>query len=515
MSFMEELKRRKVIRVGVAYLVSGWLLLQVADVLLDPLKVPQWLMPTLIVLIGLGFPFALVMAWAFQITPDGVQRDSGDDSADETPLPAEVDSPAPDKLSIAVLPFADISPGGDNEHFTDGLTEELLNALRRIPDLRVASRTSCFAFKSKDADVAEVAEKLRVNHLVEGSVRKSGDKLRVAVQLIETSSDRHLWSECYDENLNEIFSMQQDISRRICDALQITLHDKDAPDPTTQDPQAYDYYLRGLGFFTAKGGADLDFAIDMFTRATQLDNDFVKAWMKLTVSLSMSAIYHGKKGSLAKAEAAAAELLRLAPGQADTYSAFGSALVAAERYDEAMVQFEKAIALDSNNFEAYYNYARAAFHQGNLKTALEMFEKAAACDPEDWETVLLSIQIYHKFGDREGAVAAGREGLRRVERFLRVYPNNQRAYYLGAFAFNDIGEVERAHEWVRKALEIAPEDSATRYNIGCFYTKVGDFDKAFENLKHSISSRSWVESDPSLDPLRDDPRFAEYLNTLK
>ena len=515
MSFMEELKRRKVIRVGVAYLVAAWLLLQVADVLLDPLKVPQWLMPALIVLVTLGFPFALVMAWAFEITPGGVQRDAGDNSADEPSLRSQVDSPAPDKLSIAVLPFADISPDCDNEHFTDGLTEELLNALRRIPDLRVASRTSCFAFKAKDADVAEVAEKLRVHHLVEGSVRKSGNKLRVAVQLIETSSDTHLWSECYDENLNEIFSMQEDISKRICNALQITLHKKDAPNPTTQDPQAYDYYLRGLGFFTAKGGADLDFAIDMFTRATQLDNDFVKAWMKLTVSRAMSAIYHGKESSRAKAEAAAGELLRLAPGQADTYSACGWSLVAAERYDEAMVQFEKAIAIDANNFDAHNNYARAAFHQGNLKTALEMFEKAATCDPEDWETILLSIQIYQKFGDQTGLAAACREGLRRVERFLQVYPNNQRAYYLGAFALVAIGEEKKAHEWVEKALAIAPEDSATRYNIGCFYTKVGDSDKAFANLKQSITSRSWVESDPSLDPLRDDPRFPEYLKTLK
>jgi len=515
MSFMEELKRRKVIRVGVAYLIAGWLLLQVGDVLFDPLEVPDWFMPALIVLVALGFPFALIMAWAFELTPGGVKRDAGSDADEKSSVTTEVDSAAADERSVAVVPFVDISPDNDNEHFTDGLTEELLNALRRIPDLRVASRTSCFAFKGKDADVSEVAEKLRVNHLVEGSVRKSGEKLKVAVQLIETSSDTHLWSESYDEDLDDIFSMQEDIARKICDALQITWHPEDAQDPTTDNAQAYDYYLRGLGFFTAKGGADLDFAIDMFTRATQLDCDFIKAWMKLTVSLAMSAIYHGKESSRAKAESAANELLRLAPGEADTYSARGWSLVAAERYDEAMVQFQKAIAIDPDNFDAHNNYARAAFHQGDLKTALEMFEKAASCDREDWETVLLSIQIYQKFGDRKGMAAACREGLRRVERFLQVYPNNQRAYYLGAFALNDMGEKDKAHEWVRKALEIAPDDSATRYNIGCFYAKVGDLDKAFTNLKQSITSRSWVESDPSLDPLRDDPRFLEFLETLK
>ena len=513
MSFMEELKRRKVIRVGVAYLIAGWLLLQVGDVLFDPLKVPDWFMPALIVLVALGFPFALIMAWAFELTPAGVKRDAGADT--KSPSTTVVDSSAPDGRSVAVVPFVDISPDNDNEHFTDGLTEELLNALRRIPGLRIASRTSCFAFKGKDADVSEVAEKLRVSHLVEGSVRKSGNKLKVAVQLIETNSDSHLWSESYDEDLDDIFSIQEDISRKICDALRITLDPEDAPDPTTDNAQAYDYYLRGLGFFTAKGGADLDFAIDMFTRATQLDNDFVKAWMKLTVSLAMSAIYHGKDSSRVKAESAANELLRLAPGQADTYSARGWSLVAAESYDEAMVQFQKAIAIDPDNFDAHNNYARAAFHQGDLKTALEMFEKAATCDPEDWETVLLSIQIYRKFGDQTRIAAACREGLRRVERFLQVYPNNQRAYYLGAFALNDIGEKDKAQEWVRKALEIAPEDSATRYNVGCFYAKTGDADKAFASLKGSVTSRSWVENDPSLDPLRSDPRFPEYLETLK
>ena len=514
MSFLEELKRRKVVRVGVTYLIAAWLLLQVVDVLLDPLKVPQWFMTALIVLVALGFPFALIMAWAFQLTSEGVKRDAGAVTADESPLPTQGHSPRPDERSVAVLPFVDISPDHDNEHFTDGLTEELLNALRRVPDLRIASRTSCFAFKGKDADVAEVAEKLHVNHLVEGSVRKSGNKLRVAVQLIETKSDTHLWSESYDENLDEIFSMQEDISRKVCDALQVTLHAKDVPNPTTDDPQAYDYFLRGLGFFTTKG-ADLDYAIDMFTRATQLDNSFAKAWTQLTVSLALSAIYHGNADSCERAERAARELLRLAPEQADTYSAYGMSLLAGEKYAEAIVQFEKAIAIDANNFDAHNNYARAAFHQGDMKTALEMFEKAARCDPEDWETVLLSIQIYEKFGDQKGLMAACREGLKRVERFLQIYPNNQRAYYLGAFTFLYLSDEQKARQWVEKALRIAPNDSATRYNAGCFYARVGDPDKAFANLKESITSRTWVENDPSLDSLRDDPRFPAYLKTLK
>ena len=144
-----------------------------------------------------------------------------------------------------------------------------------------------------------------------------------------------------------------------------------------------------------------------------------------------------------------------------------------------------------------------------------MFEKAAKCDPEDWESVLLSTQIYDKLGDQKGLLVACREGRKRVERFLQMYPDNQRAYYLGAFVYLELGDEQKAHQWVEEALRIAPNDFATRYNVGCFYAKVGDRDKAFENLRGSLASRSWVENDPELDSLRDDPRFAEYLSTLQ
>ena len=221
-SFIAELKRRKVIRVGIAYLVAAWLLLQVADVILDPFKVPQWFMTALIILVALGFPFALIMAWAFQLTPDGVKRDSAEKATDASPIPVQNDS-APAVLSVAVLPFVDISPDQDNEHFTDGLTEELLNALRRIPDLRVASRTSCFAFKGKDADVAEVAEKLRINHLIEGSVRKSGNHARITSQLIDARTGGHIWAERFDGELVDIFALQDEITKKVVSALQLAL----------------------------------------------------------------------------------------------------------------------------------------------------------------------------------------------------------------------------------------------------------------------------------------------------
>jgi tetratricopeptide (TPR) repeat protein len=143
-----------------------------------------------------------------------------------------------------------------------------------------------------------------------------------------------------------------------------------------------------------------------------------------------------------------------------------------------------------------------------------MFDRAAHCDPEDWEAVLLSVQLYEKFGDRKGLLNAGREGVERAERFLKVYPNNQRAYYLGASVLLRLGEEQKAHLWMEKALLIAPSDSTTRYNAGCFYAQAGDADKAFANLRESITSRSWIENDPTLDTLRDDPRFPAYLESL-
>jgi len=220
----EELKRRKVIRVVVAYVVVGWLLIQIAETTFAPIGLPDWTLRLVIVLVALGLPLAAVLAWAFDITPGGVIR---------TPAVA-----APSAMSIAVLPFPDMSAEKDQEHFCDGLTEELLNALTRIPKLRVASRTSSFSFKGKEVDLREAAEKLHVAHILEGSVRTSGNRIRVTAQLVETATDSHLWSETYDRELDDIFAIQDDIASRVLEAMRCRLGTDKLVDATTEDPKA-------------------------------------------------------------------------------------------------------------------------------------------------------------------------------------------------------------------------------------------------------------------------------------
>ncbi len=501
-------------RVAITYVIGSWLLLQVADVLFEPLGAPPVAMTIFIVVLGLGFPFALILTWVFQVTSDGVVLDSAPDVSSNLTSPDRTDKPNSGKAAIAVLPFVDISPNQDNEHFTDGLTDELLSALTRIPDLRVASRTSCFAFKGSNVDLSDIASTLKVDHIVAGSVRKAGDRLRVSVQLVETDTDTQMWSECYDQELDDIFQIQADISNKVRSALQVTLRSQDEPDATTDSPQAYDYYLRGIGFFVVKGSIDINFAIDMFSRAVKLDPGFAKAWAKLSLCLSDAAIYHGKDEYIAEAQSSAQMAVQLAPDAVESITASGVALLAAGKYTEAIEFLDRAIASDGDNLDAHHYYARAAFHNGDLRTALRMFTRAAECDPADWESVLLVTQLHEKFGDMKAVEASCRDGLARVERFLESHPNNQRAYYLGAMAWQQLGEEQKAYEWADKAIEIAPNDEATNYNVACLYVQSNDFDKAFERLRKSISSRSWIENDPSLDPIRSDPRYEELLSSL-
>jgi adenylate cyclase len=386
--FLTELRQRNVFKVAVVYLAAGWLLLQVAHIMFPTFGLPPWSTTLVASLLMLGFPVALVMAWALELTPQGIRRatataasepviavtedavateDAARDAAPAVVLPAS--GPVEREFkSIAVLPFVDMSPGHDNEYFSDGLTEELLNVLTRVPDLRVSSRTSCFAFKSKNVDIRTVAEKLKVGHVVEGSVRKAGDRIRITAQLIEAASDSHLWSETWDRNLGDIFAIQDDIAHSIVSALALKLSPGDEPDATTRDPRAYDLYLKGLSFHHRFGPRSQGYAIDLFRRATALDPGFAKAWAGLAGAHAWLAVYHG--GGVAAqtaSEQASLRAVELAPEMAEARTARAISLSAMERFEEAAREFEHAIRLNPKLFEAWYYYARTAFHQNRLR----------------------------------------------------------------------------------------------------------------------------------------------------
>ena len=514
MSFFKELKRRNVFKVAVAYVIVSWLLLQVSDTLVPALHLPEWFNSGVAFMLIIGFPIAMIIAWAFEITPDGIQRESSGSPVAESLNVNETATVVDDK-SIAVLPFINMSDDNEQEHFCDGLTEELLNVLANLPDLRVASRTSCFAFKDKKVNLPVIAEELLVAHILEGSVRKSGTNIRITAQLIEVATDSHLWSETYDRQLDDIFAIQDDIAKQILGALKLKLGAVSSENLLTHDSQAYEYFLRGRGYASSKGSKDQDLAIKLFQEAVELDPGFVRAWVKLAQSSASYAMYGNGGERCQKIAAEAAEKAsELAPDYAESRMANGYAYLANKQYAAAEAEFFKAIELNPKLSIAYHYLARTAFHQGLLDEALKYFNKSTDLNPDDYESPLLAVPIYEKDHDHNNSLRMAKIGVDRVKRYLRDYPNNQRAYYLGMGGLMILGESEPAKEWADRAYQLAPNDVATRYNLACFYAQIGDSEKALDFLENSISSRSWIENDPDLESLRGHPRFQGVLDAL-
>ncbi len=249
--------------------------MQVGEVTFEALGLPPWTLTLLIVVVLLGFPIALVLAWAFEVTPEGIRKDSAGLKPDADEDPPELDQSAP---SIAVLPFNDMSEHGDQAYFCEGIAEEILNALCKVANLRVASRVTAFRFGSKGSDVREIGRKLKVQTVLEGSVRKSGDRLRITAQLVKTADGYHLWSRQYDRRLEDIFEIQEEIADSIANALSVTLKRKTPSEQQPVDPKAYDLFLRGLSFFAKQNIQDTVYARQMFQQALEVDPQFGRAW---------------------------------------------------------------------------------------------------------------------------------------------------------------------------------------------------------------------------------------------
>jgi adenylate cyclase len=511
--FFRELRERRVIRVGIAYLVGSWVVMQLADVIFPALGLPNWWITLVLGILAAGFPLALILSWMFDITPRGIKRSQGaalHEAAEATNKVTPASGP-----SIAVLPFPDMSAEKDQQHFCDGLTEELMNVLTRIPNLRVASRTSSFSLKDKDVDLKAAAQKLQVAHMLEGSVRKSGNRVRITAQLIEAATDSHLWAETYDRELDDIFAIQDDIAARILEALQCRLGTEQLPDPTTKNPKAYEYFLRGRGYAISGGERDRELAVEMFQKAVDLDPGFIRAWSHLAEECALNANFFSKDEKWRRlADRAADRAMQLAPDHAESFLVRGYAHLASERFAEAERDFQKALELDPTYGRAYYVLARAHHHQGNIERALENFDKATEYDPDDFESPLLATSMYRATGDTDGARRVAEIGVKRAKKILEDYPDNQRAYYLGAMGLFTLEKHDQAKEWTEHALELNPDDPATRYNAACMFVKYGDTERALDCLENSVVSRSWFENDPDLAPLRDLPRFQAILADL-
>src|SRR5882672_6245844 len=426
--------------------------------------------------------------------------------------------------SIAVLPFVNMSADPENEYFTDGIAEEIINALTKIQALRVAARTSAFAFKGKNQDIRRVGEQLNVSTVLEGSVRKAGNRLRVMAQLINVADGYHLWSERYDRELEDVFAIQDEIAGSIVRALRVVLSDAEkraieqAP-AATPKVEAYDYYLRGRQFFHQFRRTGMQFARRMFDRAIEIDPQYALAYAGVADCCCLLYMYwDGSKANLDGAESASRRALELGPDLAEAHASRGFALSLRRQYAPARAEFETALKLNPNFFWAHYFYARTCFQEGSIEEAVRHYQDAARVQPEDFQSLLLMSTVLKGLGRPAEAEAAQREGLRVAERHLELNPDDARALYLGAGALVQIGQRERALEWTRRALAIDSEDSGVLYNVACAYCTLGMVDDAMAAIEKSVQNgfghKEWLENDSDLNPLRANPRFTALLKKV-
>lgn len=443
--------------------------------------------------------------------------EDGTTSAGSSTDLARVQEPPP--RSIGVLPFADMSAERDQDFFCEGISEEILNALTKIKALRVASRSSAFAFKGKAQDIRRVGQQLGVATVLEGSVRKAGTRLRITAQLINVTDGYHLWSERFDRELEDVFAVQDEIAENIVRALRVVLSEDEKraiEKPRPENVLAYEYYLRGRQFFHQHREKGHQFARRMFARAIDIDPSFVLAHAGMADCSSMLYMYwDASEANLEQANAASQKALDLGPEVAEAHAARGLALTIRKRYEEAHREFDTAIRLDPNLFETYYFYARACFQQGKLEEAAHWFEQASAVRPEDFQSPALLALAYTGLGRDEEAAEARRRAVRIIERHLEFNPDDVRAWYMGALALCPLGELERSREWVARARALEPEDSGVLYNIACVYALLRETDEALDLLEKAVKNgfghREWIEFDSDLASLRGHPRFEGIL----
>ncbi len=427
----------------------------------------------------------------------------------------------PSIRSLAVLPFADLSVERDQEHFGDGVAEEILNALTKIGDLRVPARSSCFGFRGLNLDARDIGRRLGVDALLEGSVRKAGQRLRISVQLIDARNGYHLWSERFDREVVDIFAIQDEIASSVVRALGLSLgqdEERHLVKTSTTNVEAYEFYLRGRKLFQKWTRENINLAREMFERAVGIDPNFAAAWAGLATA-HVHLYGCDTEPHLEKAREASARALNLDPQSAEAHVAAAQELSMEQRYADAAAEFEQAIDLDPTLFDAHYYYARSCFKGGDLEKSLRLFRQAQSVRPDDYQAVYLEALVLMQLRGWNEAREAYQRGLESSRKHLAFNPHDARAYVLGAGAFARLGETQRAKEWADRAMSLAPDDDAILYNAGCALAVVGEEERALDALQRAmdagLAGGDWIPQDPDWERLRDHPRFRTLMQQLR
>jgi adenylate cyclase len=569
-SIWQELKRRNVVRVGVAYAVVAWLALQIADVVLNNVESPPWVFQVIMLVIGIGFPLTLIFAWAFELTAEGIKKERDVDRTESITQTTgrkldyivisvlaialvffaldkfvwtESDTPsiASDSAqrTIAVLPFVNMSDDPAQEFFSDGLAEELLNLLAKIPELRVTSRTSAFSFKDKDVTIAEIGRTLDVNHVLEGSVRRSSDTIRITAQLINVSSDTHEWSDTWDRDFSDVFAIQDEIAQSVVAALKVRLLGE-LPTTIETTPEAYALFLQAEFLISQRNTPSVLQAEALLKRVLKIDPEYAPAWGSLawTYAFGSSLGVREPHEGVPLAKDAAERALRLDPNNTAAHLMLAAN---AMRYDYDLATVERelniALRLGSNDSEVLATAAWFAQQQGRFEDAIQYVEKANELDPLGGRKAARAYSYFYA-GRKDEALALFRKSIEQAPFGERLHANLARALLLtgdpeGALAvlekevadghqaagralvYKTIGDEDRSAEELRKLLALG---NRWTFEIAEVHAHRGEVDEAFLWLDRAIarrdSSLQAILYTPFLDNLRDDPRFAEVLERL-
>jgi TolB-like protein/Tfp pilus assembly protein PilF len=578
-NFLTELKRRNVYKVAIAYAVVAWLLMQIATQVFPFLEIPNWAIRLVIMLIVIGFPIALVIAWAFELTPEGLKRTefagelSKKSARNRIWLYVVVVAgaisvslfllgryTAPTKLSgstnaaaksIAVLPFENLSEDKANAYFADGIQEEILTRLAKIADLKVISRTSTQQYGSKPGNLSEIAKQLGVANILEGSVQKAGDSVRVSVNLIQAASDSHLWAETYDRKLNDIFAVESDIATTIAETLQAKLTGSEktaiAKRPTA-NPEAYELYLKGRYFWNKRTAADLRTAIEYFNEALGKDPGYALAYAGLADSYTLLHVFGAASpaDSFPQAQEAAKKAVELDETSAEAHTSLAWMLILYDfDFERAYKEFERAIQLNPNYATAHHWYGVTLAMTGQFDRAIAEGKRAVELDP-------LSLVINANLGSDYFNARRYDEAITQLRKTIEMDPRFSFARRGLGEALQASGQLNEAIAEYRKAVELddAPlslahlgqayaragqreeaqkilarlsEEAKSRYvrasSFAFVYLALGDKERAIDEMERAYRERdvagaAWVKVDPMLDELRGNPRFEALVQKI-
>jgi TolB-like protein len=578
-NFFGELKRRNVYKVAVAYAVVGWLLIQIGTQVFPFFEVPNWAVRLIVLLIAAGFPIALILAWAFELTPEGIKRTEDADLV--TPVVSRKQSwiyvviiagalsvglfflgrytatnvanlPA---KSIAILPFENLSRDPDNAYFTEGIQDEILARLAKIADLKVISRTSTQRYKSSPDDLPQIAKRLGVSNILEGSVQKTADRVRVTVQLLNATTDTHLWGETYDRKLTDVFAAESDIARAIADTLRAKLTGSEqnalAARPT-ENPEAHQLYLRGRYFWNKRTGADFKKAIGYFNQAIEKDPNYALAYAGLADACVLLSAYAeaSPKDSLPQAKAAAEKALGLDSTLGEAHASLAQALLAYDlNFAEANREFRRAIELNPNYATAHHWYGESVLGP------LGQFEEAIAEARRSLELDPLSVIINADYGSALTNARRYDQAIKQLRKTVEMDPGfyyahwtlgnalelkgfNEEAVaeYKKAIALNDdplprallghlyakIGRKDEALailKQLRELRESSKERYVSPYNLALIHIGLGQKNEAIQLLEETYEERDgynivFIKVEVLLDPLRGDPRFEALVQKV-